>query len=145
MKGEVSENKTEMKEIKDYLPFYLGCQVGYASHHEPQDATYTLTAENLKEAMDFNDPPHLRPLSDMTEEEAIELAKIHKYDIPEDNGVREELINIYSDDGELHLGKPYLPISMYKDGLLWLLKQGFDLFGLIESGLAISKTQTQEQ
>jgi hypothetical protein len=89
--------------------------------------------------------PILRPLSSMTEQEATELATIHKYDIPEDEGVREELIDIYTfDDGVLRIGTTYLPGKMFIEGLRYLLSRGFDLFSLIENNLAIDADTLKE-
>jgi len=97
------------KNLKDYLPFHLGCEMMYATHHEPQSKTYTLKIESLAEALHFGDIPILRPLSDMTEEEKIESGKLYK-----------------------HLSPNY-------EQFRWLLSKSFDLFGLIDAGLAIDK------
>lgn len=143
-------------EVKDVLHLYLGCEcaVDYRDREGEgmmidrisgvyEDGSAAISNGYIEPISKLK--PILRPLSDMTEDEAVELANIHKYDIPDDDGVREELINVYSDEGELHLGKPYLPIGMYKEGMLWLLKQHFDLFSLIESGQAIDKTNQKKQ
>lgn len=61
------------KELKDFLPLYLGCEMQYSSHHEPQDEKYILTVSNLKEAIEFGDLMVLRSLNDITIEEVIEL------------------------------------------------------------------------
>src|SRR5688572_910316 len=133
-----------MKDIKDYLHLYLGCDVKHEALKNIRPLTPAWYGALQKENILYLLKPILRPLSDMTEEEAIGLAKIQKYDIPEDDGVREELINIYTyDDEELTLGN-YLPVKYYLDGLLYLLKQSFDLFNLIPEGLAIDKTKTPQ-
>lgn len=60
-------------EIKDYLKYYIGCQMMYSSHHEPQDEQYTLSFDNIKEAIAFGDRPILRRLCSITEEEMRQL------------------------------------------------------------------------
>lgn len=144
------------KKIEDYLHLHLGCEIVFEKSNYYfvhnfgiHNGDVNILTASLLHCIKFHSEGliykiRLRPLSDMTEEEAIELAQIQKYNIPEDEGVREELISIYSDDGELRLGTHYLPISMYKDGLLWLLKHGFDLFGQIDLGIAIDKTKIQQ-
>lgn len=151
------------KNIKDYLHFHLGCEI----RHDKGIYVGTLTSIGFHTAEIFCDylkrneghrvppgkdfgyfsilierlKPVLRPLSDMTEEESIEIAKIHKYDVPDDDGVMEEIVSIYGNGGGILMLGAYLPVSHYLEGLLWLLKNHFDLFGLIESGLAIDKTK----
>jgi hypothetical protein len=106
------------KKIEDYLHLYLGCGMRYATHHEPQNEVYILTVENLKEAIEFKDKPILRPLSDMTEEEFyyVEQHKIYQ--------------------GEIVQTFPLGAAELTK----FLLSKHFDLFGLIEAGLAVDKT-----
>lgn len=153
-----------MKDIKDFLPYYLGCDVLVQGEERTGILTGVMNGAYECEVQFrlLHNPHHLeeepeyvnhddvkltlRPLSDMTTEEAISIAKIHGYDIPEDEGVREEVIGIYDcKEGETLTLGAYLPVKKYYDGLLRLLKNGFDLFGLIESGLAIDKTKLHTQ
>ncbi len=104
------------KEIKDYLHLYLGCKVVF---NEKLKAviTHKLLADNLvpKEKL----KPILRPLSDMTEDEDQEFEYIR-----------------YKKD-----------LSIYEGTAMqtaYLLSKNFDLFGLIESGLAIDATTLKE-
>jgi len=113
-----------MKDIKDYLHLYLGCQMGYASHHEPQNATYTLTVENFKEAIEFGDPIHLRPLSSMTEDEKTDA-------------VYPMLYGLTTLEGDENIGQS-AELTKY------LLSKHFDLFQLIEAGLAIDATKINQ-
>jgi hypothetical protein len=110
-----------MKDIKDYLYLYLGCEAQYSSHHEPQNERYLLTASNLQEAIEFEDMPILRPLSDITTEEQDELSKTYLW--------------VQSTPVHAHLRTP----TWTSESVRYLLSKGFDLFGLIESGLAINK------
>src|SRR4051812_8656989 len=68
--------KVMEKKIEDYLHLYLGCKMTYSSHHEPQDATYVLTAKKVDDAIYFADQPALRPLSDMTEKDIYKIVSI---------------------------------------------------------------------
>lgn len=90
--------------------------------------------------------PILRPLSDLTEQEAREMYEIKTGEAfeprPEyleegdwDFSAKEyfdELVEIYEDTIQVCIGKP--------DIWSYLLSRHFDLFGLIESGDAIDKT-----
>ena len=119
------------KKISDYLHLYLGCEcfnhlrllgvegnAAYVSH--PATGRMVKDINYLK--------PILRPLSDMTEEEKNIIG-----------------FNAY---GILKSRKGDLIVPPTENGFVWaatqtlyLISQGFDLFGLIESGLAIDKTK----
>lgn len=114
-----------MKQLKDYLHFYLGCEClledkvrvtlnGFENNHP-----VVLNKKDWQSArvnqMDLI-KPILRPFpSDMTEddEEETGLNKFYEY-------------------GHHTLA----PLEF-----VYLLSQGFDLFGLIKAGLAIDKTK----
>lgn len=151
-----------MKEIKDYLHLYLGCRVivedklmgtleGVSTPNagcsgdnpliffdDGEVSTGDFEIETVK--------PILRPLSDMKKEET--LAAFHmsyqdaKYQFDEFQKVDN---NDFGWRARNQNGMEcFMPANSFKpDVLLYLLKQGFDLFGLIESGLAIDKTKTQ--
>lgn len=123
--------KTKMeKNIKDYLHLYLGCDVKSLSGGT---MIYTLTGVGRKQAM-FNDGYGnemwlaendykiiLRPLSDMNKDEEHEYEatkKVIKASPVHQIGV---VVNTH-------------------ESTRYLLSKHFDLFGLIESGLAIDKT-----
>lgn len=133
------------KKLSDYLHFYLGCKVGCSTdgicftdygtlisvskgeggQHEVYFGYkkvflfYKYNLENIK--------PVLRPLSDMTEEECQKCGN---------------MIYDFSDDPELNNHKPSdFEIGLAPEQFNWLLKKGFDLFGLIEAGLAIDSTK----
>jgi hypothetical protein len=108
-----------MKEIKDYLHLYLGCEMLTVDGR-----IVTLNLTNLGFALkgiigSELSKPILRPLSDMTEEEKIELKL---------NMVQATTLN-------------HAPEIMWTfEQMRILLSKCFDLFGLIEAGLAIDKT-----
>lgn len=134
------------KELKDYLHLYLGCNVIISeSYHNGIIAllvginhTYGVVEcvlespewyeyHTYKSFNDFQVKPILRPLSDITGDELIQYGKIEfpdmkgRFDL---KGLREVVMHAY-----------YEP-----ETFKWLLSKNFDLFGLIEAGLAIDKT-----
>lgn len=151
--------------IKDYLHLYLGCETAvrgsrltytnnYAFIERLDSENYSFRWEDIK--------PILRPLSDMTKEEAIWMTELRhgkgcvgvKGDWAFDAPTRTV---IWSNEfgGELQvamkgIGTRYAPnrkgILYMPNQFLYLLSKNFDLFGLIEAGLAIDKTKlTNEQ
>jgi hypothetical protein len=147
-----------MKEIKDYLHLYLGCEckdnvtgqvrklhtvymdLNQRPVYELQniDVVTTFYSEEFK--------PILRPLSDMTEEEINECWKILEWSemitTPSyrRNALNEEFLD--SDEGRECGWFSFIKILPY------LLKQSFDLFNLIPEGLAIDKitlVKTQQE
>lgn len=159
-----------MKKIEDYLHLYLGCEVrtndtamdtilrgrtgtfvGFT------DESRTSVIMKFRAGPDgraglWNIKPLLRPLSDMTEQEAIEFCCLH-YTI-------QNTIKYASwDDGrDTRYGKPrvYFETTGFKqsgsipldklmpEGFVYLLSKHFDLFRLIEDGLAIDSTKINE-
>lgn len=112
--------------IKDYLHLYLGCEVQVQSESEKGKIKILACVEPVSNKAwtesgntHYIDliKPILRPLSDMTEEEKREA------DLVRGNG-----------DGCDNYAVP----EAYE--FKYLLSKHFDLFGLIEAGLAIDKT-----
>ena len=103
------------KEIKDYLHLYLGC-IGRGD----SGAAIFLSADTLSKINrgDISFRPILRNLSDMTTEELELFADLN---------IKSDYKNVYEKQAEI---------------TRFLLSQEFDLFGLIEAGLAIDKTKT---
>jgi len=99
------------KKIEDYLHLYLGCDVRHNNGSIVKMNSIALNnmLNNKYEMQEYK--PILRPLSDMTEEEKIEVRKFDKVELP------------------------HFELTRY------LLSKHFDLFGLIEAGLAIEKTK----
>ena len=148
--------------LSDYIHYYLGQHVQL-----PDGATYLLKPSNLPSNFSETiDPIHgkllLRPLSDMAESEMKELLTLRyadsrdvfegmNYEITFDinepqrinkrgNGVRYMLKkgDKVEQDGTLSFNENNPQQTSY------LLKQGFDLFGLIDAGLAVDKTKMLE-
>ncbi len=114
--------KTEPKEI---LHLYLGCEMvtekgnifKLEPHHFPS---------NWQEEYIFNKAkPLLRPLSDIKETEIVEM-----FNLNETSGVY--VFRVDNENTHRFTSKQFL----------YLLKQGFDLFQLIENGYAIDKSKT---
>lgn len=165
-----------MKELKDYLHLYLGCdlwieepgETAFKSKFEGIDATGRPIAKEYEHQIlwKFNEiKPILRPLSDMTDVEIIKVAKIADclpigwYD---NNGYWEINRTDHPNIGievccngkyaiRVTFKKPALYFVDYeKSGVFYLpetieifrylLSKHFDLFGLIDAGLAIDKT-----
>lgn len=111
------------KKIEDYLHLYLGCELLSKSTGEVvatllgvvgNEAHFKVSGVKYSARCD-NYKPILRPLSDMTEEE------------------RSELIYLQNADQRAY----YEMAAQVK----YLISKYFDLFGLIEAGLAIDKTK----
>lgn len=120
-----------MKDIKDYLPLYIGVQCEMGSEDDKRIKTLTGVDYGLyvyegifgfqKCAIELI-KPILRKLSDMTDEEIKELASMPS-GLP---------ITISAE--------PTQSILNWADRTRYLLSRGFDLFNLIPEGLAIDKT-----
>lgn len=152
--------KVRQREIKDYLHLYLGCEMQYSTHHEPQYETYTLTIEGLKEAIEFEDSPILRPLWQLTDEEyavinqhgfggastkEIWLDQFEKFEErpAPGQGKKNKVTNPKMIRSKVRVGLQLRFYTFAPETFRYLLSQGFDLFGLIEEGLAIDKTKSQ--
>ncbi len=112
-----------MKHIQEYLPFYLGCDI--VTLTGKVEKLVIATKDDSKEvslylAILYNLKPILRPLSDMTQEENVNLHSI---------------LQAYPVDTSYDLLKRNASMTEY------LLSKHLDLFGLIEAGLAIDKTK----
>lgn len=159
------------KNIRDYLHLYPGAGCTYDNDHT-KDLVGVVTPKIIEWGM-YGDTYstvrnvrlHLRPLSDMAEEELKEVAAICYEDVfdhkPKVEGV-ESIADEYggglkcyetidgkrweygltiSDEGIMFSANgDFLNVAPYKH-FHYLLSKHFDLFGLIESGLAIDKTK----
>lgn len=131
------------RKIEDYLHLYLGCKVEWG--FENRKKIGTLIGKTIPFGWQIFDsinpivPYHnvkpelikliLRPLSHMTEEEEIEVSNITNLHMV--TYLKQAWVNKTPFKIDLH----EMP-SLF----VYLCRQGFDLFGLIESGLAINKT-----
>lgn len=126
-----------MKDIKDYLHLYLGCDVA-REHSESRSKKFFehakligITASEVEKGKTvailevgldhFHEwyveetKPILRPLSDMTNEERV-------------------ILKYYNNDASI-------PDKLFNAAGFWfLLSKHFDLFGLTDAGLAIEKS-----
>lgn len=174
---------TPVKKIEDYLHYYYMGLCEEAIIVPGQDALFVpgiisvRTIYNVAAKLSIV-KPILRPLSDMTKEEAEYFAWIcmdSKNRLDSESRIAQEEIDIelvFNDDGlmldndiEVYIGVTCRcfegAVILRKDGSIcveddegvkqepidniaekvhYLLSKGFDLFGLIEAGLAIDKT-----
>ena len=108
------------KKIEDYLHLYIGRECKYQEHNEKSDwCIGKITPAIITPNRIHSVKPILRPLSDMTEEEKNEylLTGTDSSTRFEHNARRTQ----------------------------YLLSKGFDLFGLIDAGLAINKNTIAEK
>lgn len=111
------------KELKDCLPFYLGCQCRVWNNViNDFGAWRKMTCSDLNLFLNHNAKCEiaLRPLNDMTEEEKKEI--------------------FYDEDDETVIKATIENVIFSPDEFKFLLSKHFDLFGLIEAGLAVDKT-----
>lgn len=117
-----------MKKIEDYLHLYLGCDIFVPRQNQDlKDDIMRLTAAKMCGYDLSNVKPILRPLADMTEEEGALMDDMAKRQ--RDNYI--EIQNCKFFDGIR---------TESAEAFAFLLSKHFDLFGLIEAGLAIDKT-----
>lgn len=158
-----------MKDIKDYLPFYIGCEV--AREHDKSRsekfceygklvgiseseiergktvAILDVGIDHFHEWYVEETKPILRPLSSMTEEEAKEVVK-RRSPAGSVKSLDRLVIN-HIDSTSItwsFLSVPNIPRwerfgELSPDQFIYLLSKGFDLFNLIPENLAIEKTK----
>lgn len=119
-----------MTDIKDVIHFYLGSEVEFIKDHSAYEkGDTTILTFLMLFALGGNEDKfrlRLRPLSSMTEEEMIECG--FPVDMLDYLGY-EETLKIISGEN-----RQFTP-----EQFLWLLKNQFDLWNLIESNQAIDK------
>jgi hypothetical protein len=153
--------------IKDYLHLYLGCKVvgtyndnsgsygyltGVTNGGDECEIQFILEdCINVSEEPEWNEAkdvkPILRSLSDMTEADVADWGSVKinhttycvELDSTDDFG---EFTEVYPDGSILSRSKDDGDIRPIDGGKLFLLllSKHFDLFGLIEAGLAIDKS-----
>lgn len=126
------------KKIEDYMYLYAHSPM-WVTRYTPREFKCLEMIPEIEQALEYDRDPAgldpweyrdrykllLRPLSDMTEEESEKYAIKAKLDIMDNFGG--------------------MPLPTYNIGFQVfheLLKDGFDLFGLIDFGLALNKTKT---
>lgn len=145
-----------MKDIKEYLHLYLGCQCEHTCWDDAGDdmpgskktrRTGELDLSILEDIDWFRPKLLLRPLSDMTEEEFEQFRTITGY--PNHNATFEGADGVhikyrYGKKSTVNGFKTSINInSIRPDMLKYLLSRGFDLFNLVSDGLAINKTESK--
>lgn len=139
------------KQLKEVIHFYIGQEVkcgitSTATLRMERDYKNTISVKQVLGNDEYK--LLLRPLSDMTEEEAIEITKpIAFYG----NHTSERIYRTYRNPfGDLivswgeSLKEKYLPMKethFNTQQFLYILKHGFDIFNLIPEKLAIDKTK----
>ena len=141
---------SEKKDIREYLKYYIGCEVigkyldedrkGYLTgvrngSYECEIQFFEEDGFNVMEEPEFNEPSDVKlclsRLEDMCEED-VKVCGNMGYDFSDDPNPdmhprKEDFVN---------------PTMLLPEQFHYLLSKGYDLFGLIESGLAIDKNQT---
>jgi len=154
---------TETKDIKDYISLYIGQPIMVEQDGKGTNLGLYFpdvwTAEGNTEpngvnvlsilpdkhkvyAMNFNQVKLiLRPLSDMQDDELKTIARISNIDFKErslDHALALENIKANGIKA-IKFDENLKPIEVFEI-TRYLLSRGFDLFGLIEAGIAIDKT-----
>ena len=153
-------NELELKHLAPYLPYGLSFSVNLNDVRDnfPDELrTLKLAETNIDLALKIG-KPILRPLSSITIEEAYELGVIITSEADmEDIEVGVGGVDIFGEyytvvryqdkvDEEYSFMIQFSPIGIVGIDLIpyeayeWLFKNHFDVFGLIEKGLAIDKT-----
>jgi hypothetical protein len=146
-----------MKEIRDFLPYYIGQECIYTDKAALPGEKFILTMGNLLWAVNSADQFHLstRKLNSMTEEEAVEfihrkhasiLCNIDRTEITKVSfGETKNIINFsyFKRRGSsAEAGsKTYYVNQSDPEQFHYLLSRGFDLFQLIDNNLAIEKKE----
>jgi len=141
------ENKTELTAAD--LALYLGCEV--LVHYAPsterigqlrevgQNGSWVRFELHTSAYKSHEIKPILRPLSDMTEEEARDLRQIVDGDDSE-QVAENSALKYFRQKEEWYVDRIYLLLGK-PNAWRYLLSKHFDLFGWIPSGLAIDKTK----
>lgn len=147
--------------LQDYLHYYLGCNM---THKNNLGASYILHFDVLQIAISHGDMPVLRRLNDMTELEAIRIGRLCFFDrdngYPDSDfkarkvGISTETPSVYEVSISNDWYDEVIKIG-FNTGNIWrcngsrerlynqpsvfhyLLTQHFDLFNLIDNGLAV--------
>lgn len=137
---------TKTKNISDYLHLYLGCDVKLNGNKVNRSLTSYMLNEIENGHWQDDIKPILRPLSDMSEEEKIMLCCLnmpngwqpgHIYETNDDDIAAMRIFDYQGDYKSLYIPKKRISPNNF----LWLLSKHFDLFGLIEAGLALDATK----
>jgi hypothetical protein len=121
--------------IYNYLHLYLGCEVELERGNYKFPHTVVMDIDLLKEALNVEVDVKLvlRPLTSMTQKEAEAFGMMY-----EEGQFRTDVLEF---DSCIGLGYYYLDTNSAAERIRGLLSAQFDIFGLIEAGLAIDKTK----
>jgi|TARA_R110000764_G_C10728142_1_gene349041 hypothetical protein len=121
--------KLELKHLAPYLPYGLKCKSTTILFGEEDNGVYEMGLISMRGVLKGTGKPILRPLSDLTKED---VALITEYSDIENVAYNGNPSNLYFTNTE---EKTFL--EDYVDSLNYLYSRHFDVFGLIEAGLAI--------
>lgn len=158
-----------MKDIRDYLKYYIGQPVWIRKNFEGNDVVDTLTGKMVEEDIDMFElsdgksyKPILRKLESMSEDEMIEMLKhFSKIDLSNcifefsedegddhawvngiENGQVVDCLDINLFDHTVMMMDDYREVTItlpQSETFHYLLSRGVDLFQLIENNLAVDK------
>lgn len=138
------ESKEEA--YKEVLPMYVGSEArivvngvtGSISYAAINHFGFDCTAEVMTVNVNDIDTIHLRSYSSMTDEEALEFARLENRKLVKVSFARFGADRIGVDGFNEGATQPiyYSFNKLTPAQFLWLLKHGFDVFGLIELGYA---------
>ncbi len=159
--------KLELKHIAPYLPYGVG--VEYKRNIYPKETTHSVLSINMLRLCDlsplkFSIKPPLRPLSDLYKEidgvvGIVELAKI-EHPCSSYHILRHKVVEVACDDqssmsfkydpdenyfinSNFDCDDENYPIMYQLDLFTYLFSHHYDVFGLIDKGLAIDLSFTQ--
>ena len=122
-----------MKELKDYLHLYIGCKISIAGRYNVTLTVDMTGTETIDLAACLANPeykPILRPLIDMKPDEIVYIGEYLKMGF-----ANAEIIKNHKYCWSL--------VHLNPNVFVYLLSKQFDLFGLIEAGVAIDATTIQ--
>lgn len=119
--------KLKLKHLAGYLPY--GLQIYFESLDGENKSTWTLSYNEIDFLLRNRNKPILRPLSDLTKDNVLEIIEYSDFENIYFNGNPSDLIFINTED------KTYL--SDISKNMEFLFKNHFDIYGLIEKGLAV--------
>lgn len=129
-------------ELKDVLHLYLGCQVQTNYRRETTGGSPMKKLKGTLQEIDLYMPDKcgvlLEDQSDKTHYSNLDIKTVKPILRPLSDMTEKEWLKEMPDRPAL---KPGYELNFSATQFNWLLKQGFDLFGLIESGQAIDKTK----
>lgn len=143
------------KKLNDYLHLYLGCPIFKTGTKlvsvNLEDEEYTILEDDgfndrVLSMTNTNPKLILRPLSDMTDSELIDFTKLFGDGREFSDEDRKEALQIINKKGIGAISFNDESSENVFEMVRWFLSKHFDIFGLIDAGLAIEKkveSQTQ--